>query len=511
MTPFNLSLSKFFSNKNMSLLKKLAGETVIYGLTTVVGRLLNYLLVPIHTRIFLPGEYGVVTEIFAYAGFLAVLFSYRFESAYFRYATQEKTKSWAFATAMRAMFATAILMTGVMLVFSEKIAVALQYVHYKEVVAMMALTLGCDAVCVIPFAKLRISGRAKRFGMIKLINIGTNIFFNIFFLVICRNFIPSLYSPEFGIGYIFLSNLLASMATFIMLLPIIIQSSKEEGAKGFNGELWNDMMAYSMPLMLAGFAGIANEVLDRILLKWYLVGDIDYRMSQIGIYGACYKLAILMTLFTQAFNYASEPFFFQNSNREDSKHLYAQVAKAYTIVGSLVFLLVTLYMDVAQIFIGEKFREGVHVVPILLLANLFLGLYYSLSVWFKVTDRTRFGTYIALMGAAVTIILNITLIPVIGFTGSAWATLACYGLMLGMSWWWGQKYYPVDYPLKDMFIYIGLAVAVYMLSVQIHELLSSPLWLRFLINTLLMGGSVTLMLKKEGISPKETVLKLIKR
>lgn len=479
----------------MSLLKKLAGETAIYGLSSIVGRLLNYLLVPLYTEVFAPEEYGVVTHLYAWVGFLMVLFVYRMETAFFRFGTAEGQREQAFSTAFWSVSATTVVFASAIIFFSGNLAGLLEYSPGQSVYfAIFGLVLAFDSLSEIPLARLRLDNRPKRFAFVRMTNIGLNIFFNLFFLMFCpwalaqgdgfflSGFIQKIYTPEFGVGYIFLSNLIASAAMFLLLLPEIRRIEWS-----FDGQLWRRMFAYSAPLVLAGMAGIVNEVADRQLLLELLPGTVEFRRGEVGIYSACYKLAILMAMFTQAFRYAAEPFFFANANKENAKSIYAEVAKYFAIAGAFVFLAVTSYLPILKHFIrSEEYWAGLGVVPILLMANLFLGLYYNISIWYKLTDQTKMGAYIALGGAAITIGLNVILIPHIGYMGSAWATLACYMSMTWAAWFFGKKHFPINYNWKKIGMYIGLAMSFYGFSKAVSSQFEVGEESLFFINTFLL-------------------------
>ena len=474
--------------KPMSVLKKLAGETVIYGLSSIVGRVLNYLLTPIYTAVFIAAEYGVVSHLYAWAGFLMILFVYRMETAFFRFGSKKEERGTAYSTAFWSVATTAVIFSASIVFFSGGLAELLGYPPGQSIyITIFGLVLAFDTLSEIPLARLRLEGRPKRFAFVRLANIGLNIFFNLFFLLFCpwameqgpgfflHGFIEKTYSPGFGVGYIFLSNLIASGAMFILLLPEIRKVGRR-----FDRGLWRRMFTYSAPLVLAGMAGIVNEVADRQLLLGLLPGSMEDRLGEVGIYSACYKLAILMAMFTQAFRYAAEPFFFANADKKDAKKTYADVAKYFAIAGAFVFLTVTFYLDVFKHFLSSKeYWAGLGAVPILLLANLFLGLYYNVAIWYKLTDKTHYG-------AGITIGLNMWLIPHIGFMGSAWATLACYASMTFAAWWYGQKHFPVEYDIKKISIYIGLALSLYLLStVVLSKLNINPQTMLF-ANTILL-------------------------
>ena len=416
----------------MNPLKQLAGQTAIYGLSSIVGRLLNYLLVPLYTRYFIPAEYGVVTELYAYVAFLVIILTYGLETAFFRFSQKKYDKDLVYSTSLISLIISSILFVFIMISSQQTIANWLEYPQNPEYVMWFALIIGLDAVSSISFAKLREQEQAARFALVRLVNIFINIGLNLFFIIYCpyalenglptTDFVNSVYDPSIGVGYIFIANLFASVVTILMLLPEMIKSSWN-----FNSALWKKMMWYALPLFVAGLAGMTNETIDRILLKQLLPEGVD-KMAAIGIYGAFYKISIIMILFIQTFRFAAEPFFFSQEKQHNSRKIYADVLKYFTILASLIFLVVMLYIDVVKHFIGSSFHSesGIKIVPILLLANLFLGIYYNLSVWYKLTDKTAYGAILSVFGALITLVLNILLIPAIGFVGSAWATLGCY-------------------------------------------------------------------------------------
>ncbi|HIE15686.1 MAG TPA: polysaccharide biosynthesis protein, partial [Bacteroidales bacterium] len=351
----------------------------------------------------------------------------------------------------------------IFLFFYKQIAFSIGYEAHPEYVLWFAFIIATDAFVSIPFAKLRKENKAAKFATIKLINILVNVGLNLFFIKLCPYLIdqnPNSWVAVLGFGdisikYIFISNLVASIVTLILLLPDIYGTKPE-----FDKALLKRMLIYSLPLLLAGLAGMVNETLDRILLKVLLPASSDI-MQQIGIYGANYKIAILMTLFIQMFRYAAEPFFFSQAKEKDAKKTYAKVMKYFVIFGLLIFLFVMLYIDLIKYFIGADYREGLKIVPIILLANLFLGIIYNLSVWYKLTNKTKFGAYIALIGAVITIVLNVVLIPKIGYMGSAWATFFCYFSMMIISFFWSRKTYKINYDFKDLLLYFTLALAIF--------------------------------------------------
>ncbi len=454
----------------MNPLKQLAGQTAIYGLSSIVGRLLNYLLVPLYTRYFIPAEYGVVTELYAYVAFLVIILTYGLETAFFRFSQKKYDKNLVYSTSLISLIFSSVSFVVLMFFFQQPIANWLEYPQNPEYVMWFALIIGFDAISSISFAKLREKRKAARFALVRLVNIFINIGLNLFFIIYCpyvlenslptTDFVNSIYDSNIRIGYIFIANLFASVITILMLLPEMIKSSWQ-----FNSSLWKKMMWYSLPLLVAGLAGITNETIDRALLKHLLPDGVD-KMAEIGIYGAFYKVSIIMILFIQTFRFAAEPFFFSQEKKHNSRKIYADVLKYFSIFSAFIFLVVMLYLDFVKHFVGSSFQSerGIEIVPILLMANLFLGIYYNLSVWYKLTEKTSYGALLAVFGALITLILNIILIPRIGFIGSAWATLACYFSMMLASLIIGRIHYPIPYDLKRIFSYIFLSFALYKLS-----------------------------------------------
>ena len=451
----------------MASIKKLAGQTAIYGFSTIFGRLLNYLLVPLHTYLFpQPAQYGVVGELYAWVSLFIVFLTYGMETAFFRFSQQDEYREKTYSTATLSLLATSALFAVLCVLFSQNIADGLQFHDHPEYISWLAVIVSIDALTSIFFAGLRLQMRALRFAFVKITNITVNVLMNLFFLLLCPylvknniapEFVDVVYSSEIGVGYIFISNLIASIITLILLIPELFKFKLS-----FDWKLWRKMIAYGFPLLILGLAGIVNETMDRVLLR--RLSPPDIAQAQVGIYSACYKISIMMTIFVQAFKYAAEPFFFAKSKDQDAKQTYSDVMSVFVFVCSVIFLGIMLYIDIVQHFVGPEYRTGLGVVPILLLANLFLGIFYNLSIWYKLTDQTRFGAYISVIGAIITLVLNYFLIPVIGYMGSAWATFICYFSMMMLSYAFGQKYYHVDYKVLKIISYVGVAVAFYYIS-----------------------------------------------
>ena len=480
--PFYNILSRFFffifaKNKNFKLvdklIKKLAGQTIIYGLSSIIGRFLNYLLVPLYTYTFATEQYGIVSEFYAYMPLLLILLTYGTETGFFRFA-RDKNQDFnkVYSTILTSLFVSTLVFSGLMLLFITPVSTLVLYPNNPEYIVWTIFIVATDALISIPFARLRIEGKAFRFAIIKLANILITIGLNLFFIVILpklsisnpNSILLIFYCKEIGIGYIFIANLVANILTLVFLLPQITNIKYQ-----FDKIILKKVLNYSAPLLIAGFAGMINETLDRILIKYILTSQADevFAQSQLGIYSANYKLAILMTLFIQMFRYAAEPFFFENKNENNARELYAKTTKYFIICGLTIFLMVVLYIDAFKLFIGPSYREGITIVPILLLANLFLGVFYNFSIWYKLNDMTRYGAYLAVFGAVITILLNILLIPQWGYIGSAWATFVCYLSMMILSCYWGQKYYKIPYQFKNAVFYLFVALGLYVLNLFI--------------------------------------------
>lgn len=490
----------------MNHIKQLAGQTAIYGLSSIIGRVLSYLLVPLYTRVFLTSEYGTVNEMYAYVSLLIVVLTYGFETGFFRFSQSETDKNSVYSTSLISLISTSSLFVLFAVLFAQPVAEVLRYPDNSEYVIWFALIIALDAVSAIPFARLRAQNKAKRFAVIKIINIISNVLLNLFFILLCPymlkhsimpDFVDMVYKGKIGVGYVFISNLISSAITIILLLPDMLKIKYK-----FDFVLWKKMMRYSLPLLVVGLAGIINETMDRIFLKYLLPENIA--LSQVGIYGACYKISIILTLFIQAFRFAADPFFFAKAKEKDAKQIYADVMNYFVIICLFIFLAVVLYLDVVKYFVGKDFYttptaisgggkfielfigneiNGLQVVPILLLANMCLGVYYNLSIWYKLIDKTSFGAYISIFGALITTVLNVWWIPVIGYMGSAWATFICYATMMVVSFIYGQKHYHINYNLKKIFGYTVLALIIFFVSKYVY--FDNPA-LRYGFNTFLL-------------------------
>jgi O-antigen/teichoic acid export membrane protein len=474
----------------MSLIKKLAGETALYGLSSIVGRLINYLLVPLHTRLFSEAEYGVVSHLYAFSGVLIVVFSYRMESAFFRFGTPKEDRERAYSTGMWSMFATTAGILIVLLLCAQPIATGLQYPEHPNYIRWFALVLAFDCLCELPFARLRLEQRPIRFVSAKIFNIGLNVVLNVFWLVFCPwafkngyTWVRAVWTPDWGIEYVFLANLVASIGTLVLLSPQLRAIRPV-----FDRALWTDMVKYAAPLIIVGLAGIMDEMFSRMMMPTLLTGTLKENQAQLGIFAANYKLAMLISLFTQAYRYAAEPFFFRHAGDRDALKIQADAAKWFTVAAAAGMLGILLFLDLIKGFIDERYHSGLTVVPILLMANMFLGLYYNFSVWYRLKDRTPVGAWVAVIGAIITVALNYWWIPLYGYKGAAWVTLICYAFMSAATWYTGLKHYPVPYDFKRMALYIGAALGLYCLAEWAEPFFKEMPVLLWAMRVVLFGG-----------------------
>ncbi len=447
-------------------IRKLMGQTAVYGLSSIVGRLLNYLLVPLYTSVFInPSDYGVVSDLYAWVAFLLVFLTFGMETAYFRFIQDAENKEKLFQNALFTVLGFNLLFFSIILYFNNPIASFMLYDGHNEYIILLTAIVCIDSISALPLAKLRYEEKAKNFVLIQFASILINIGLNLFFMLYLFN--PE--QPEEGILFILLANLCSSL-----IKPLLLYASFLKLRLTFDWRLAKTMVLYALPLVIAGFAGIINETLDRILLKQILYdpaipGSLDAAEAQVGIYSACYKLAMLVTILLQAYRYAAEPFFFGQMKNEDRNKVYVKVMNIFIAMVCSVFLLVSLNIDIFKYFIrNEIYWAGLKVVPILLLANVFLGIYYNQSIWYKLSGKTKFGAYITIGGALITVAVNLIFIPEYGFMASAWATLLVYFLQMVFSYLLGQRHFPIPYNLKKFSVYIGLALILYFIGSKIE-------------------------------------------
>ncbi len=453
----------------MNPVKRLFGQTAVYGIPAIVARLINWLLVPIYTRAFTPDQYGVVTELYAYAVILQILLTYGMETGFFRFSEKNYTADKVFSTSFTSLFSTSSLFIFTVILFSKQIADFLGYSNHVEYIIYFAIILGTDAVSAIFFARLRQQNKAFKFAALKTLNILLNVGFNLYFIVFCPYFLKShpgsvlchLYNPNIGVGYIFISNLIASVTIFILFLPTIFKIRYS-----FSLKLWLKILGYSLPLLITGLTGAINEVADRIMLKFLTTvppgtpNAHEYVMYQLGIYGANAKIAVIMMLFVQAFRYAAEPFYFSYAKEHDSHQVFADVMKYYTMLAVAILLFVMLYLDIIKFMIDPKYFQGLDVVFPLLLSRMLVGVFFLLSFWYKLTDRTHYGMVIFAIGAVITLTLNYIFIPKFGYIACAWTNFTTYLTMVTISFLWGRKYLPIKYELKELALYLLVGFAI---------------------------------------------------
>ncbi len=468
-------------------LKKLASQTVVYGLGSVLPRVITFLYSFILTYLFVePQELSANTEFYAYISFVNILFTYGMETAFFNFSSKSDNKEVVYSTALISIFISSIGLSLLFILFSGPIAVLVKEPNHVNFVIWCVLIVATDAMMAIPFARLRLTNQARRFATLKLLNVTLFILINVFYFNICKpayvsgedSFFASCYNPEVGVGYTFLAGLLANIICLIVLSKEFLSIQYV-----FDKELWKQMFKYAWPLLILGFAGMINETFDRFILK-YLLPEETAR-GELGIYGACYRIAMLMTIFTTAFKYAAEPFFFNNAQSKNSKRINAVVMKYYVLFCLFLFLGTMMNLPWLQLAVSEKYRAGLGVVPILLLANLCVGIYWNLSIWFKLTGQTKFGAMITVGGAIITLVINFGFIPKYGYMACAWATLISYGVMMIASYVLGQKYYPVKYNVRSIFVFTFLALGFYFISTIYSDMQSTSIKL-ILNNSLLI-------------------------
>ena len=456
----------------MSSIKKLAGQTIWYGASSIFARFLYYLLTPYLTLKFAGTvEYGKMSLIYALIPFLNTLILFAFETAYFRFIQRSEFREDVYNTLITSLLISTTAIVGLTIFFNAAIARFIGLNNHPEYVTLAGVIIGLDAISALPFAKLRNENRPQKFAAIRISGILINMATVYFFLTICPHFIKNnqnsilrlIYFPSFGVGYVLIANIAQAFFQLIALWKELVSARLK-----INVKLWREVWVYALPLTIAGFAGMINETFDRVMLQRWSPLKGDAATFEVGIYSACYKLSILITLFVQAFRMGAEPFFFKQSTEANAPKVYARVMKFFVITICGMFLLVSLYLDIWKYFIQDKkMWVGLKVVPILLLANMFLGIYINLSIWYRLSRKTTAGAYITLIGAGITIAVNFIFIPYFSYMACAWATFLCYGTMMVISYIWGQKSYPVPYAWKKLLAYIVIVVILYF----IHNML----------------------------------------
>lgn len=488
----------------MSLYKNLFKQTAIYGIATVVPRMFSFILTPLYTdaSVMNIAEYSKVQVIFSWLVLFNVILAYGMETAFFRFFHSDNKKA-VVSTSTISLFWSSLLFLSAALLgrnYLEKVSgIDVEYITYTIWILVL------DALVIIPFSRLRAEGRPMFYALIKIGNVAINLGLNLFFLISLPklaaqhpgSFLSSIYVHDFEVGYIFVANLISSFATFLVLLPHYLKLSWH-----FNKGLWKRMMVYALPVMVAGVAFAINETFDKILLDYLLPAA--KAEKDVGAYGACYKLALFMTLFATAFRLGIEPFFFSHAKNENAPQTYALITKYFVIFGSAILLCVVVFADVLKILFirSEEYWEAMSVVPLIILANFFLGIYHNLSVWYKLSDKTKMGAYISIIGAAVTLVLNFVLIQYISYVGSAIATICAYGTMMLISYRLGNKYYPIPYDMKRIGLYLGLSIVLSGLSFYVTIFRET-----FIFGVLSIIAFMVILYKGE----KETLQRILKR
>ncbi|MBO4582046.1 MAG: lipopolysaccharide biosynthesis protein [Bacteroidales bacterium] len=480
----------------MAQLKRLAGQTAIYGLSSIVGRFLNYLLVPLYTYKIAAetGGYGIVTNIYAYTGLLLVLLTFGMETTYFRFANKEGVNpDRAFSTAQWAVGLVALCFVFLLAAFFKPVAALLNYSSHPEYVLMMGIVVAFDAFQAILFSHLRYENKAVKFAALKLIFIICNILLNLFVFLLApvlHTRYPHLmawYHPNYQVGYIFVVNMICTVSITLGFVPEL-----KKMRYGMDVSMLKQMLKYTWPLLLLGLAGILNQVADKICYRFIVPGQEGE--VQLGIYGACVKIAMIMAMITQAFRYAYEPFVFGGSRSKENKEVQAVVMKYFVMFTLFAFLAVVMYMDILRYIIRQDYWEGLAAVPIVMMAEIFMGIYFNLSFWYKLTDRTWWGAVFSFIGCAVLLAVNFIFVPRYGYMACAWGGFAGYGTCMVLSYWVGQKQAPVAYPLKSIFAYFMLATALFFISKAIHI---EHMWLSLTVNTLLLSVYVAAVAYQE--------------
>lgn len=460
--------------------KNLGGQAIVYGLGNIVPRILNYAVLTVYyTRRFAPEEYGIITELYAYVAILMVLLTYGMETGLFKFSSVNENRESVYTSVLSTVTLTSFIFSLFVIFFRKPVAGLIGYVDNPEYISYLGITLAMDAICAIIFAKLRIENKVRRFALVKIINVIATIFFVFLFLEI----LPSVKSistnswyikhlSNIGVGYVFIANIIASVIVLIVLL-------KDSAKLSFNvnRKLMQKILAYSLPLLVSGLAGIFNETIDRILLRKFS-GDEVNSLYMLGIYGANYRIAVLMTIFIQMFRYAAEPFFFNMYGKSDARMIYANILKYFVIFLMLIFLGVGLCIDFFKYFIDKDYHEGLSIVPVVLAANVLVGILFNVNMWYKLSGRTLYGVWITGIGAVLTVVLNIIFIPKYGYYSCAWIHVLTNAIMLFLTWYYGSKLFPISYDVRKIGFYIALGLIFYAIGIL---LMSNNEWLNISI------------------------------
>ncbi|MBS1589930.1 MAG: oligosaccharide flippase family protein [Bacteroidetes bacterium] len=488
-------------------LKKLAGQTMWYGVSNIAARLLTYLLTPYLTYTLVGArgqlEFGKYSFVYAVIPILNVLYTYGMETAYFRYSQTEDNKQ-LYGTQLTAMLISTGLFSLLLWVFSAPVSVFANIQDHPDYVGWCALIVGLDAISALPYARLRKENRPRKYAVTKVAGIVVYVVSVVALFSAGKSIVgETLYNRYWGLGFILFANVLQSVVTLLLLFKEL-----KDYRPMINKVLLSRVLLYGFPILIAGFAGTINDTLNRVMFqKLYPVSE-DESLRMVGIYTAAVRLSIMINLAIQAFRMAAEPFFFSMAKEKNAPETYARVMKWFVIALCVMFLSVMLYLDIWKYFVGRDYRNALNLVPVLLLSYVFLGIYYNLTVWYKLTDKTRYGAYIMLIGSVVTVAFNWILIPTWGYDACAWGTLACYGTMMVLSYAWGQKYYPIPYDLKKLLGYLSVMLILFFVQKSITGF-TAMISLRIISGTLLFMAFFLFIFKREKAELKS--FPLIKR
>ena len=478
-------------------LTSLAKDTAIYGLSSIVGKFLNWLLVPLYTFVLAQSsDYGIVTNLYSWTALLVVILTYGMETGFLRFANKKDYSiNTTYTTTLSSIGTTSLIFATTCVIFSNPIASLLGYPSHAEFISMLAIVIAMDTFSSIPFAYLRFKGQAFRFAMLKMVFVVLNIFLNIFFLIACPKIMewePELvswfYNPNYGVGYVFVANIISTTIQTLCLLPQFFAERYS-----FDIKTLKQLLAYSLPLLVLGIAGIMNQTIDKIIFP-FLIDDPNTANSELGIYGACFKIAMVMMMFTQAFRYAYEPFVFAKHQDRESVGAYADAMKFFVIFAWLIFLGITFYLDIFKLIIRSDYWEGLKIVPIILCSYIFQGIFFNLSIWYKLTDKTKYGAYFSILGLLITLIINIIFVPKFSYMASAMASLVCYFVIMLVSYFVGQKYLKIPYDLRSIALYSVVAIVMYISTTFFN--FSSAI-LNYIYKTALLVVFIAIIFKRD--------------
>ena len=485
------------SNLQMKILAK---ETAIYGVSSIVGKFLNWMLVPLYTYVLQQqSDYGIVTNLYAWTALLLVILTYGMETGFFRFANKEgENPQTVYSTSLITLLTTSLLFAIACVLWQTPIANALGYPTHSEFIALLGIVVAMDAFASIPFAYLRYKKRPLQFAALKLLFVFLNIVLNLFFLVLCPKIqdwaiIGSWYDPNYGVGYVFVANILATAIQTLCLIPMTLPKFPFKGEelpprkvgmeRVFSWPLLQQMLRYSLPLLVLGVCGIMNQTLDRILFPFFYTGA--DAQTQLGIYGACFKVAMVMMMFTQAFRYAYEPFVFAKHKDRESVEAYADAMKYYIIFSYMILLGMIFYLDLLKFIIAPSYWEGLKIVPIVLWTYIFQGVYFNLSFWYKLTDKTQWGAYFSIIGVIITFALQAIFVPRIGYVASAASSTVCFLVLMLLSYFVGRKHLNIPYDLRRIGIYTGIVIVILAGYYGLAQLLSMNEWTKMGVGTIL--------------------------